>query len=301
MLIKKQKLICVFLFLVSPLLCNEKQDVCADLIIFSYDRPMQLYALLESLDAYVTGLHEVVVIYRSSNERYEKSYQQVYEYFSGIIPVKQKNPPHDFKELTIKVLYALSCDYIIFAVDDIIVKDVVDLAECISVLEQTNDYGFYLRLGKNLSYCYPLHSHQSVPMLKAVTEDIYEWKFRGSGADWNYPHTVDMTLYKKKIAMEYFETLAYTEPNTLESVWANCGRRQPIQDSCGLCFACSKTVNLPLNRVQTVYNNPCMNCYSAFQLLEKFENGLKIDITPLHKICNTSAHMPYMPTFIARQ
>ena len=34
-----------------------------DLIIFSYDRPMQLYALLESIETYVRGLENINTIY----------------------------------------------------------------------------------------------------------------------------------------------------------------------------------------------------------------------------------------------
>ena len=42
----------------------------ADLVIFSYNRPLQLYALLESITNYVTGLDKIMVIYRSSDARY---------------------------------------------------------------------------------------------------------------------------------------------------------------------------------------------------------------------------------------
>jgi len=41
-----------------------------DLIVFSYDRPLQLYALLESLESYVTGLAQISVIYRVSRDAF---------------------------------------------------------------------------------------------------------------------------------------------------------------------------------------------------------------------------------------
>ncbi len=290
----------IFFALLCSLLSNTAEDRSSDLIIFSYDRPMQLFALLESIDVYVTGLNEVVVIYRASNERYQKAYAQVYEQFSRVVTMKQENPPQDFKQLTLCALHETSSDYILFAVDDIVVKDAIDLAACIALLEQTGAYGFYLRLGKNLSHCYPVNAHQPLPLFNDIADGICAWQFSSGTLDWKYPHTVDMTLYKKADVLEYFETLSYNQPNTLESVWAGRGRGPATVNKYGLCFECSKIVNLPLNKVQNVYDNRCMYCYSPFQLLEKFEQGIKIDIAPLHKICNNSAHMSYVPTFIAR-
>lgn len=277
------------------------QEKSADLIIFSYDRPMQLFALLESIHKHITGLNDIVVLYRASNDRYEAAYQDVYHEFPQVVNIKQENPPSDFKQLTVTILQETESEYVLFAVDDIIVKDDVDIMLCIDLLEQTNAYGFYLRLGKNLSYCYPVNAAQSLPTLAEVADGVYTWQFRTGALDWRYPHTVDMTLYKKEIIFNYFSTLSYNQPNRLEAVWAGHGRASAIMQQYGLCFACSKMVNLPLNKVQTVYDNRCMNCYSPAQLLEKFEEGFKIDIEPLHNIDNTSAHMAYVPTFVVRK
>jgi hypothetical protein len=262
---------------------------------------MQLLALLESIHKHITGLNDIVVLYRASNDRYEAAYQDVYHEFPQLVSIRQENPSSDFKQLTVTILQEAPCEYVLFAVDDIIVKDDVNVMLCIDLLEQTGAYGFYLRLGKNLSYCYPVNLGQPLPAFTEVVDGVYTWQFKSSALDWRYPHTVDMTLYKKEIIFNYFKTLSYNQPNTLEAIWAGHGRASAIMQYYGLCFECSKVVNLPLNKVQTVYDNRCMNCYSPFQLLEKFEEGFKIDIKPLHKIENNSAHLAYVPTFIARE
>ncbi len=54
----------------------------------------------------------------------------------------------DFKSLVIHTLKSTENRFMLFAVDDIIIKDNINLSDCISYLKQTEAFGFYLRLGK---------------------------------------------------------------------------------------------------------------------------------------------------------
>ncbi len=273
----------------------------ADLVVFSYNRPMQLYTLLESVHKYMTGIEEMHVIYRASNERFAEAYEEVADSYSDIYFVRQdnRNPKENFKPLTLQATFNSPSDYIIFAVDDIIVKDYVDLSECIDLLEQTNAYGFYLRLGLNLTECYMLRTRQPLPQLAKVNDDVYAWRLGQGRHDWGYPNTVDMTLYRKKDIAYDLNSLNYTAPNVLEGCWA--GRAGVIRGRYGLCFGLSKIVNIPLNRVQNDYaNNRFMHSYSPQELLELFERGLKNDIESLFKIKNKGAHAEYNLTFVER-
>ncbi|HEY5235531.1 MAG TPA: hypothetical protein VIJ14_05090, partial [Rhabdochlamydiaceae bacterium] len=70
----------------------------ADLVIFSFDRPLQLYAFLESTKKYVKGLGEVFVIYRSSDEHFKEGYDKVQRRFKDVKFLPQgKHPAKDFK------------------------------------------------------------------------------------------------------------------------------------------------------------------------------------------------------------
>jgi len=93
-----------------------------------------------------------------------------------------------------------------------------------------------------------------------------------------------------------FEQLNFNSPNTLEGSWA---LSKPLA-GVGLFYEKSKIVNIPLNLVQQEANNPHMDLYSVQELLEKFEQGFKIDINPLYGIENESAHIAYEPTFVSR-
>ncbi len=274
------------------------QQETADLVIFSYDRPLQLYALLESIQKYMTGIGHASVIYRASNDQFRRGYELVHKDFPHIFFLAQgAMPANDFKPLTLKATFESPSTYILFAVDDIVVKDFVDVAQCIRALEQHKAYAFFLRLGKNLNYCYSMNRQQPLPQLKNEGGAVLSWQFHGAKFDWCYPNTVDMTLYRKKDIEGHFKTLSYHSPNKLEGLWS-CFVREVILQR-GLCFETSKVVNTPLNRVQDEYKNRCMEI-SAQDLMNIFVEGKKMDIAQLHRIDNKSAHMEYQPQFINR-
>lgn len=276
---------------------NHFKKAKADLIIFSYDRPLQLYALLESVKKYITGINSIKVINKASNKNFANAYTIVQQDFpeADFIVERSELKSTNFKTLTMKAIKRSTADHVIFAVDDIIVKDYVNLNECIQWLEKTRAYGFYLKMGTNLSYCYTENKKQPVPIYTQIHNDILAWQFDFGTCDWNYPNTVDMTLYRKKDIITLFKSLNFSNPNWLEGRWA---QHKP---SCnvGLFYQHSKIVNIPINKV-TTFENAHMNLYSKKELLKKFKKGLKIDIEPLYKILNNDVHMEYAPTFIAR-
>ncbi|MFS8564222.1 MAG: glycosyltransferase family 2 protein [Rhabdochlamydiaceae bacterium] len=170
----------------------------ADLIVFSFDGPMQLYALLESTYKYVENRGEVCVIYRSSSPEFSQGYERVKDSFPMVKFLEQgQEPRKDFKPLVLQALNSGIGDHVAFIVDDIIVKDSIDLNACIEAMEEAQAYGFYLRLGRNLNHCYMQDSPQKMPPLTQVGKAL-AWQFGGSEGDWGYPNTVDFTLYRKR-------------------------------------------------------------------------------------------------------
>jgi hypothetical protein len=296
----KKLLYLILLSLVQFTYTNEHR---ADLIIFSYDRPLQLYALLESTFTFVTGLQDVYVIYRTSDDQYEKGYQIVKDAFIGVHYMRQSSAPEsDFKQLTIEAFEDSKADYLLFGVDDIVVKDYVDLSDAITILEKYNLYGCYLRLCPDIDYLYSWQRPQQVPQLHRV-EEGYLWQFCAANpiSDWGYPHTVDMTLFRKEDIASDVINMSYRNPNTFEAQWS--GNAEKIKRRWGFCFEQSKIVNLPLNLVQTSYtNNPHMKNdeFKPIQLLNLFLDGCKMDISSLFQVKNRSAHMEYHPEFVRR-
>lgn len=278
----------------------EEPHLKADLIIFSFDRPLQLYALLESLLIHTSNINSATIIYRTSNSRYNAAFNAVASQFPNVIFLHQQNI-NDFKPLTLHAIKNSSSNYVVFAVDDNIVKDTIELHECITWLEKTNAYGFYLKLGTHLDYCYTENTPQAVPPHECIHSTIYSWQFESGEKDWHYPNTMDMTLYRKKDLLPLFQYLEYTNPNLLEGKWAAWWVLHKAPSSHGLFYENSKILNIPLNKVQTInILNRDMNLYTPQELLEKFEAGYKIDISPFIHIKNKAVHTEYVPTFIPR-
>ena len=64
MITYKQLLSKTILLALATTLYTPTINAIADFIIFSYDRPMQLYALLESTEHYLTGIDSTTIICR---------------------------------------------------------------------------------------------------------------------------------------------------------------------------------------------------------------------------------------------
>ena len=277
--------------------CNiYAQEQQADLVVFSFNRPLQLYAFLESLEHFATGLGEVSVIYRS-DEEYAAGYDEVHEVFGEVNFVRQgKNPKADFKPLVMKHSFQTPNEYIIYAVDDILVKDYMDLSAGIRALQKHGAYGLYFRCGTGVTYSYMRQTDAPLPPCDEVEPGLYKWGLRGV-SHWSYQHTVDMTLYKKADIGPTLKSLKFGNPNTLERAWC---RRKP-KTRVGLFYENSKILNIPLNLVQEVFlTNNNMNSYSAEELNERFKQGLKMDIRPLFFFDNISPHIDFDVTFVER-
>lgn len=271
-----------------------------DIIIYSKDRPLQLYALLESLIHSTKNYSSIQVIYHARAEEYGRAYRKLARDFPQVtfIAQSQENPQQDFKNLTIAALNNGKSEYIVFAVDDIIVKDAINFTDAIKHLEHTKAYALFLRLGENTHICYPINQEQGVPPLIKFSDGLRAWTFEQGAWDWNYPNNVDMTIYRKKDIMPTIQSVPYKNPNSFEGSWA-CHAR-PYLKKIGLCYSLSKIINVPLNVVQHEYHNRNMHAYSVEKLLSIFNEGYKIDIAPLWQIKNPSAHTEINFTFVPR-
>jgi glycosyltransferase involved in cell wall biosynthesis len=272
----------------------------ADIVIFSFDRPMQLFACLESIQKYIKNLDHISVIYRITSDQYEHSYTLLKAAFPQVEFLQQRvEPINDFKALVQKACFDPNhlSKHILFSTDDIIVKDEVDIARCIESLDKTKAFGFYLRLGLNINNCYALSSKGSVQKYFELNSSLVAWQFKYGEGDWNYPNTVDMTLYRKKDIQEALAKMEYSNPNELEGNWA---AKYADFDGVGLCYSVSKIVNLPINLVNSVVQNRHGSQWTKEKLEDLFEKGYKIDILPFHQIVNNAPHAEYDLNFVKR-
>ncbi|HEY2810091.1 MAG TPA: glycosyltransferase family 2 protein [Rhabdochlamydiaceae bacterium] len=276
----------------------ESLDSKVDIIAFSFNRPMQLYALLESRERYAKNVHKTIVLYRASADEYEEGYAQVRAAFPDVRFVRQSNeaPARDFKPLLLGILNSCEGDFLSFAVDDLLLTDEIDFAYGAKMLQKTGAHCFCYRLGKDVDYCYMMNQAQKIPPLTCVEGDVLAWSFEEGSGDWNYLNSVDLALYRKKEVVKAWNSYAFTDPNTLETQWYLKGKKKGL----GLCHTQTKMVNIPLNEVNTSLANRHLNSYTPKELLEKFQAGFKIDINPLYRMRNRSAHIECDVQFVKR-
>src|SRR3990167_1273835 len=290
--------VCLFLFSKPTFDESKKLEKNCDVVVFSYDRPMQLWAFLESAKK-LHSVGEIIVIYRSSNQNFQNAYQKVVSNFPKINLKKQINAPGDFKKLTMDATFNSPSKFICFAVDDIVVKKEVDFNDCIEALNATGAFGFFLRLGKNINYCFMLKKPTPSPSLEESLPGVFEWHSDKGSGDWAYPNNVDMTVYRKRDIFQFFNKINFNNPTELESNWHNGFKNSK---KC-LCFEESKILNLTVNvspgtpnawQFSKEWNKKCSE-YSTQALLEKFNSGFRLDIEALKKINNNSPHVNLEP------
>jgi hypothetical protein len=270
-----------------------------DLVIFSYDRPLQLYALLESSEKYLKGLHSIHVVLRTSEKKYSSAYRHVFKHFPYVKVHKQaKNYlARTFKKRTFDAVFGKKSKarYFMFAVDDMIVTDYVNLTKCVNAMRKYRPWFFSLRIGKNI-HLDTIQNIPSPPPPHKKSKNMIKWQFADGKGAWGYPNSTDMTIYRKKDIRYFLKKGRYSNPNTMEGAWMLRGAKRKR----GLSFVHSKVINIPLNTVNTSWTLPNMNV-SPHELLEHFNAGLKIDIDTFFKVRNYATHMNYTPTFTQRQ
>ncbi len=304
----------IFLFTIFFNIFSSNYDV--DAVIFSFDRPAQLYLLLESMEKNLYGLGIVTIIYRASNDNYKYAYDIVKDRFENYNFVLQGNDPKkDFKPLTIKAAFETPGKYLMFSVDDIVVCKSVDLNYVAQMLENTSAHGFYLRLGKNITRSYMGKYESPVPLHKRVNWLVNVFRFNDGNGDWRYPNNVDMTIYPKKNIKQdiisikneqftnpYFEVYWY-----FKSLISHDRFKDPTKE--GLFFEDSKIVNVSINLVNELDPNYTqfteswkknLEQYSPENLLNKFLDGYKIDLYLYECIQNRAPHVEFEPIFIKR-
>lgn len=266
-----------------------------DIVVFSYNRPLQLYAFLESSDKYLENLHRQFVIYRAGNDHYEKGYLKVKEAFPHVIYIRQsvENPSEDFAPVVQKTVFdrnVSTARFVAFALDDNVIKDSIDLNKATQALKETGAYGFYFRLGRHLD------NHVEEKRIP-IAEGVNAWQFSEMDGEWALPNSVNMTLFRKEDIYPNFLCMKFHSPNILQALWNEHADLSQV----GLYYDQSKVVNLPLNIVmENEWVVEQVTNISTKELLTFFDQGLKMDIVPLEQIENKSVEIDFKPEFTKR-
>jgi len=179
------------------------------LIIFSFDQPASLRALLESIQKKAKSIFKINVLYKTSSETIEIEYLKLTTEFIGINYVSQK----DFKKQTIELLDS-SLEHVCFFSDgDIIYGNIQDdLLEC---FDNQNIFCFSLRLGKNIEYCYRL-SCNNVFIPSGENEKHVWWNWVKHYSDFGFPLSLNGHIFRTKEIKKLVKNTNFNDVNSLE-------------------------------------------------------------------------------------
>lgn len=258
-------------------------------IVFSMDRALQLHALLGSYTDLVEDAPKLKVIYRASSMEHDAAYQEVFREYSGLVEVKRQQTRQEFKALLTDSLSEGVSEHVFFLVDDNMFVEPTDLS---SFASQTSTYCVpSLRMGQNLSRSYTLQRRQVVPHFctieSSVDEPLLAWLWRCGELDWNYPLSLDGHMFNRPEILTLAKVLEFDSPNRLEEQLQKF--HSAFSWRLGVCYAKSKLVNIPYNRVQTDINNLHGSVHQE-DMLRMWYEGYRIDRKSYYGVVNVSAH-----------
>jgi len=256
-------------------------------VIFSKDRPLQLDLCLNSLQINMVGKVDVDVIYNTSSSAFQNGYKKLEESYSNVNFIHEKDFQKDFENSIDKT------DFVMFAVDDAVFCRKFDINKICSSIEK-NLLGFSLRLGRNITYCYPFSCHQAQPIFENVSADILKFYWPNCTYDFRYPMEVSSSIYSTALVKTILDGQEYKCPNQLEDSFYKNPYKFAHLPYLG-CYNYSVAFSNPINKVQTLNDNKSggKESYSKESLLKLFETGYRIDPAVFSSFVPTSPHQEF--------
>lgn len=283
------------------------------IVIFSYNRALQLEALLRSLDErWKSPDYHVDVLYNCSSEFFQQGYDRLTSQCSDKVSFHKetknssrycigellnprnlkhyietaslRNPRSNFRSLLIGLLERNTAQHVLFLTDDSNwIHDVALSTEALDWLDADPDHRQYvLRLGREL---------QDKPT--SVTEEAshLSWRFSQHPfvSSWGYPFSVDAHIYDKRLVLRYFQKYIFANPNTLEGVIADRMRAHHEADEARGVLS-PLLLSFPINMVQNEADNA--SCQVSCELLnQKFLDGYTLEY-PLPTVITAFQNYP---------
>jgi hypothetical protein len=306
------------------------------LVVFSRDRALQLHALLSSLRLHCRDVEDaqVAIIYRASNTRHRRQYQQLEHEFPAEPPttfVPERSFRRDLLSTLLsgperaaavplrhvaavvtrlsflrsfsRIIGSGASDFVCFLVDDTMFVADFTLAEVRASLEaRQTALGFSLRLGTNTKYSYTRDTVQSLPPFQPVSHRVLAFRWDDAAHNFAYPLEVSSSVYRLGQLLPTLLRVRFRNPNTLESALAAAADGfAPDHDEL-LCFRQSVAFSNPVNKVQNDYDNRSAgtSAYTAESLADLFDRGERIDVIRYSGLIPEGPHYEVPLEFVGR-
>lgn len=267
---------------------NKDSDQVLDIVIFSFNRAMQLNTLIDSVYKFFQYSFKITVLYNCTIQ-HSTGYEILKRRYSQVDFVKEeketrgytvkeltklfnfkrflkykylRNPKSDFRRKLISILSNSASPYVMFLTDDSVFTRPVKLNEMLlrRISDQPDNLQYSLRLGENIN---SLKSY-------AKESDFMVWAFYDDNnlRDWRYNFSVDAHIYDRQYILSLAKDIIFNNPNSYES-FTKIRICQKKQQQCGVANLNPCIISLPINMVQTVQDNESLSVST-----EQLENYL---------------------------
>ena len=260
------------------------------IIICSYNRAMQLEALLDSLRHYWTKTpYELAVLYEANSAEFEKGYDILKDEYPEYTFIRRKRcwpfyplrnyfniynlkllygvpklrfQPSNVRSLINGILKNTDCKYCMFSSDDEEFIEEIDITDYLSLIDK--ETSLYLSKGSVPG------KKESIKNKDYLRWDKSEFKYGG----WGYRFDFDVSVMLTERVYELLSTVIYNNPSTLE---ANVGWHCYLTNQMryGVAIPRYVALNHRLNLVQNNYKNKAVGV-SAETLNHKFLEGYRL-------------------------
>lgn len=245
-----------------------------DSVVFSKDRAMQLHAFLLSYIERVNNRGMMFILYKCSNKRHKRSYDELRSTFieEEFVFIEEQ----DFRQQLIEILEKSVARKIFFYVDDMIFTHRIDYKKFEII--NTREYILTLSRGKDMDYSIVLQKPLVPPPFTKFSDNLerFNWNYSDIYSDWTYPLGLSGYMYGKIEITAIVKTIPFKAPNSLES-----GMQSFLilfKNRFGLCTEFASCICIPANLVQTECKNPTLGSFSIEELLVLWEAGKRIDV-----------------------
>lgn len=260
-----------------------------DSIIFSKDRAIQLHAFIESYFERVNGADRLVVLYKATGE-HVSSYEELKQIWKGydILFIEET----DFRKQLNEICAKSTAKLLGFYVDDMIFTESVSYHEIL----RYNPLEYIVSLSRGLDFTYSqvLDKKMNLPAFEKIENSAFysfHWDYSEEFNDWTYPLGGSAYFYSRHEIVAMFDLIPYKAPNSLESAMQILLPYFKVRK--GLCMDRISCCCVPVNIVQEECMNPVTGYISTQDLLGKWNQGLKIDISKFEKVGVKGIYMDY--------
>lgn len=244
------------------------------LIIFSKNRACQLNLLIESINLNADQLFDKITVLYKAEDEYIDGYELL-KTRTNIDFVEEKNFRNDLLRIIDDEI-----KYITFLVDDAVFFEKITTPKE-TLLNWSDDFVcLSLRLGLNCVYSHPANINYTIKDYNIFDNGLISFNHLEQNGDFNYPLSTDGHIYMTNTLKNLLVSIDFTNPNTLE---ANLQMFKSSIPNLMLCFEQSKLISVPVNLVNTTFNNRNGLLYpiSNKELNDKFLHNEIIDLESL--------------------